>query len=160
MDAKDDYLEPLLSETHLDFPAGAATEFETALAVAMGGVLYFGDPTTSPVGYASYKRGGKEKHSIALTALKNSHNDSFVDRAVFGNLREERLAPGEEQAIRRALVKVGEDSVSKLFVTSLLELIKRKDVRGAEYLKQFLSYWGGSYLRQSTKKCYSNSLKR
>lgn len=147
MDISESFIENLISEIGLEHPATVATEFEASLAVSMGGVPYFGDPTTNPALYESYRREGEEKYSIALMALKNKYWDSFVDYVTFGELKEEKLKLGEEQIIQKALDEVNRvdrDAISRLFMFSFLELIKgtKRQEQKVKYLKQFLSYWG------------------
>lgn len=149
----------IVDEVRLDNPATVAVEFEMSLAVAMGGSPFFAGPTTCTEEYKLWKNEGVDKYSEGLIALRDEPTDSFVDRVTYIDMVDERLSSNEESIVRKTLINKNTKSISKLFVTSILDLVKRRQYRNHanvetyKIIDRFLSYWGRILLIQEHQRC-------
>jgi hypothetical protein len=136
----------LASEMKSERSAGVAMDFQMALAKEMGGVPYFGDPTTDPAGYRQWKDEGKDKYSPALIALRNTSAEYFARDVSTDEMMNEKLNKTEENLLSNVLVQDDFLAVSGLFLKAVLDMVKvgryGKCVEKAKVIDQFLSYWG------------------
>lgn len=136
----------LESGARLEYPATIAKEFEDSLANVMREMPYMGDPTTNSINYHQWRDEGKNKYSVAFMALRNRTPEFFVRDVSVGDMLDEKLTTEEEKLVSSAVFEKDFPSVSKLFVSALLDLVKigkySDNKEKAKIVDQFLSYWG------------------
>ncbi len=129
-------------EVKLDHPASVAGVFEIELRKMKD---------------EQSKKGSQTKYSPVFMALIDQHAESFVYGVSTGNMMYERLSKTEEDIISGVVVQDDFPSISKLFVTTLLGIVKgRSNNEGVKVIEQFLSYWGKILLIPQHEKILDN----